>query len=114
MGDRVVIHVEGAPCSLYMHWGGEDAIDILKAAVPRMRCGDEMYSQARLIGMAHERVPGNTGVGVLPPPDSLPPSKDYSHGDAGVILYNCSSGEATGHHGYLTKKGLMNIGIPPA
>lgn len=114
MGDRCVIQVKGASCSMYLHWHGGSALEILKSAVPRMRAGDENYSQARLIGVAHGLIEGNLSLGVLPPV-SDPPTEEDSQGNAGVIVYDCSSGTARCYHGYLADKHKrqLQIGTPP-
>lgn len=124
MGDRVVVQVvddrEIAGAALYLHWGGQEIIEELRAAVPLMRKDDSSYSAARLIGHACAQRPNqNTGVGVLPA-CSTPPVEDDSHGDAGVIVYDCSSGVARAYGGYLADDGeerkegrQYQIGIPP-
>lgn len=117
MGDRALIHVKGSPCSTYLHWGGHEALDLLKKAVPRMRQGDDSYSQARLTGVIHEVSDGNTGLGLVDAPEDLDDAtlKKYSPGDAGVIVYDCSTGKATLHAGYLEEEHghEVEIGLPP-
>lgn len=100
MGDRAVVYVDGASCALYLHWGGSAVRELLLEAAPTMRKGDEDYAQARLIGVAHLKWPGLTGVGVLPPPKETPPSRDYSHGDAGVFVVDPETGVVECFHGY--------------
>lgn len=100
MGDRAVIYVKDSACALYLHWGGREVRKLLKKAAPTMRRDDPDYAQARLIGAACAMSPGITGIGVLPPPESLPPSDDYSHGGAGVFVVDCKTGIVETFHGY--------------
>ena len=90
MGDRARIQVKQggnmASCSVYLHWWGDEAVKLLKKAVPRMREGDCDYSTARLIGELHATDDGNGGLGVLPPAKKDQDWDDFSHGDAGVDL----------------------------
>lgn len=132
MGDRVDIGVvddrgDVAPCTCYLHWGGEGAIELLRGAAPKMRSGDVRYSMARLIGHACAQSPGqNTSVGVNEA-TSIPPASTDSPGDAGVLIYNCTTGKAHAYHGYLIRDQTVDdgegdevqgreydIGIPPA
>ena len=105
MGDRVLIVVKSgdeiAPCCAYLHWSGSECLALLKAAISRMRCGDVGYSTARLIGMLHEALPTNLGLGVFPAPEKIPPPDSYSHGDAGVVVYDCLEGTIECFGGYL-------------
>ena len=60
MGDRAIFVIKNgndyANAGVYIHWGGEGAVDLLRAALPRLRKGDPDYSAARLIGELLERV----------------------------------------------------------
>jgi hypothetical protein len=115
MGDRVVIQVVDAPCAAYLHWGGETAIESIKRAIPSMRCGDPDYSAARLIASLCNDMPGtNRGVGVLPKVGRTPVPAE-SHGDAGIVLYDCNTGKATFHYGYLARQHPepMQLDAPP-
>src|SRR5690606_10506229 len=71
MGDRGLIVVkqedEVAAASVYVHWSGDRLIELLTAAIPRMRRWDASYSVARLVGVLHESIEGNTGLGLVEP-----------------------------------------------
>lgn len=119
MGDRVifVLHnssggaaasketqaVDISP-SIYAHWAGHEAPEILVALRNRMegRPNDVPYAAARLVGILHERIPGNLSLGIWDGPTSLAEatSKEYSHGDAGVILVDVANWQAEAWHGY--------------
>jgi len=117
MGDRAIIHVKDACCAAYVHWDGDIAIKLLKQAIPNMRRDDPDYSQARLIGVLHNAIVGNTGLGVTASPkeeDYTNDMLDYSQGDAGVVIYNCSTGETKVYQGYLEQENLPDkLDIPP-
>jgi hypothetical protein len=109
---------EDYSCGVYYHWHGSTAIEILAEAIPCMRKADPMYSCARLIGVAHNKILGNTGLGVLPPPSKKDIENNffnYSHGDSGVIIYDCDIGEVQLYAGYLKDERpfIQDIGIPP-
>ena len=117
MGDRAIIHVKDSACSAYLHWDGASNIELLNQAIPTMRYDDPDYSQARLIGVLHNAISGNSGLGVMPPPseeDYAQNMLDYSHGDAGVIIYDCKTGELQVYNGYLEHEDLpTKLDIPP-
>lgn len=118
MGDRALVYVKDAPAALYLHWHGHEAIGILKGAIPRMRCGDPDYSSARLAGHAHTLVDGNCGLGLVEKPENLTPkylADEYSHGDAGVVVYDCKTGVATLAGGYLQGRhgNTLHLEVPP-
>jgi hypothetical protein len=108
MGDRAIILVtdsKGKPpvCGIYLHWNASNLPAWLPEAFLRMRNGDVEYSTARCIGYFHEQIPGNLSLGVLPPPENLDPEtlQEYSHGDGGVVLVTCDTGEVKVVGGYL-------------
>lgn len=130
MGDQAIVVIKGAACAMYLHWNGREALEILEGAVPKMCQAHANYSMARLIGHACSLVAGS--VGVLPAPkDQENVSKEYSLGDAGVVVYDCGTGDVNCYHGYLADDieadsaccphcGLPskdhkggNVGIPP-
>lgn len=121
MGDRVLVQVvsgsDVADATIYGHWAGESAIETIRAAVPTMRLGDPRYSAARLCAAFCGRAPGNTGVGILRRlADAANPTENESHGDAGIIVYDCTTGDAKYFHGYLADAdppSPTNLGIPP-
>lgn len=109
MGDRALIHVhngkELSPC-VYLHWGGSSVAGLLEALEVQMaeRTGDVPYATARLIGLAHERRPGNLSLGVWCADETLEALQaepaDYSHGDAGVFLVDCRDWSVVTFGGY--------------
>lgn len=107
MGDRVLIQVTDrdgrvSPV-LYLHWGGEEAPEIIREAAALMagRDGDLGYAFGRLVGVAHSRTPGrNTGLGVWNQPTKLEASD--SHGDAGCYVVSCETWEVEAFGGYGT------------
>ena len=119
MGDRAIVYVKNgidwAPCGVYVHWGGESILDDLKKALSRMRCEDEEYSMARLIGCLHEEIDGNTGLGVVGHPSDKEDIYNFSPGDAGVLVYDCGNGKVKLYDGYLRDKHgeEIEIGVPP-
>jgi len=108
MGDRGVIVVttsggEMPPCGVYVHWHGSSLPGLLPEAIKRMRKGDVAYATARLIGYLHEQIEGPLCLGVLEPPKDLTDDslREYSQGDAGVVILNCTTGEVRAVGGYL-------------
>lgn len=96
MGDRVLFQVvsgdEFGP-SVYCHWSGARAPDIARRLASRMktRQGDVEYSTARLVQECTAADPdGNLSFGVSNVSHKL--TKSNSHGDAGVVLIDCSAG----------------------
>lgn len=105
MGDRVLVAFtddDGTSYSpaVYMHWGGSDAADMIKAAVPHMRRGDALYAAARFCGECHKQLPGVTGLGLMAGPDAGADWDEYSHGDAGVYLVDVNTGKVDARGGY--------------
>lgn len=110
MGDRAIIvvtdgHGNIGAASIYLHWAGESAMAFIREAAKLMggRKGDIGYASARLCGICHENIPGNLSLGLIPPPKEMTDAclKKYSHGDAGVLLWNCQKNTVTGYGGYL-------------
>jgi hypothetical protein len=104
MGDRVLIQVtsnknEVSP-ALYLHWHGDSAPDLIRDLAVRMknRDGDTSYAFARLVGLAHERIPGNLSMGVWNM--SMKLTDTHSHGDAGCYIVNCSTWQVQAFGGY--------------
>lgn len=72
MGDRAIVVFQRGDLfspGIYLHSNGSDAPDWIRAAVPHLRRGDAEYSAARFCGCCHAWIDGNTGLGLLPPPD---------------------------------------------
>ena len=107
MGNRVIMilkdSTETLPFAMYMHWNGSQALEILENAVPRMRRNQADYSIARLIGTAHNQIDGNLSLGVISI-DLKAKYNDITHGDAGIVVFDCGSGMVKCHAGYLAEK----------
>lgn len=108
MGDRVIIFVtDGDDLSpaIYCHWLGDRAIDCIREAAPNMRKSDVSYAAARLISYLGNYIDGPLSLGVwnvqAPPKIDINSLKSHSHGDAGVVLVNITTGEITVGGGYL-------------
>ena len=100
MGDRAIVLFEDAQgverFAVYYHWAGRAGVEAdARQAVKDHgdRLGDTSYFGARWVGVACASRPGSTGVGLL----SVPPEvtarhpealKKFSHGDAGVAIFN--------------------------
>ncbi len=103
MGDRgIVVCVSNesenpdiCAAGIYVHWDGDRIPRFLKSALEqeRLRAGDMEYSAARVCGVFHENIPDDMSLGLLPAPKDLSTEllEKYSHGNAGVVLLNCSS-----------------------
>lgn len=116
MGDRVlfIVHnksdgseVEYSPV-IYGHNSGYKSAALLRKLHERMegRRSDVSYACARLIGIIHNEISGNLSLGVWNLPEDFLNEPDYltqmSHGDAGVILYDCGDGSVKCYGGYMT------------
>ena len=116
MGDRAVIVIKSAEGdvgpAVYLHWNGSDAPALLQRLKALMtdREGDVSYATARLIGLAHEMIPGNLSLGVFAlKPDEVKAIRRgnvhdmeaISHGDAGLIVVDASTFDWTAYRGYL-------------
>jgi len=131
MSDHVLILIKNGDdyCQVgcYMQWMGSAALSLIESALPRMQRRDAMLSMARLIGTCHEVIEGNKGLGVnslpeigagesgLPPVEKDSAWEDISPGDAGIVVYDCTSGIVECHAGYLENNNDNRtcIGIPP-
>jgi hypothetical protein len=124
MGDRVlfIVHnksageqVEYSPV-IYGHNAGYKTAHYLDLLRKRMasRMGDVSYAAARLVGIIHEETPGNLSLGIWNLPEDFEATEDYltemSHGDAGVVLYDCVDGtvQVFGSYYEVDAKGNMN------
>lgn len=124
MGDRVlfIVHnksagdmeVEYSPI-IYGHNSGYAAPRLLAKLHERMenRRGDVAYAAARLIGIMHESIPGNLSLGVWNLPEDFRKEAGYltemSHGDAGVVLYDCVDGSVECYGSYLIGDSFENL-----
>lgn len=106
MGDRVVIQCHNPKTSevgpaVYGHWSGNKALAAIERLRARMasRPGDVEYWSARLV---QELINGDAGClsfGIWNAPELLT-DKD-SHGDAGVVLIDVTTGKIRCIDGYL-------------
>jgi len=117
MGDRVLFQVvSGKNVSpvVYGHWSGYSAGDVCKRLKERMkgRSGDVEYTAARLVQELIGNEEGNTGWGIWNQTRVL--SAGDSHGDAGIVIIDCSGPELsfTCFGGYL--KINETTGLPSA
>ena len=106
MGDRAVVvcydnAMQFSP-GVYVHNHGYQIDELLKKAAPRMRKGDPYYSAARFCGICHEHIPGNLGLGLVPPPANWEEaiSEDFFHTNAGTFLLNVDTGDCSCVNGY--------------
>lgn len=107
MGDRVLFQVvrtaskEFGPV-VYCHWSGARAPEIVRKLAVRMasRTGDIDYATARLVQECTAPDPdGALSFGVSNAPVML--TEEDSHGDAGVVLFDCSTFKCECLGGYL-------------
>lgn len=110
MGDRVLIVATDERGSVtpavYGHWCGHDAPAMLVAAGEAgiIRKDDPHNAIARICGFFHESNPrSTTSLGIHDAPADLTDEtlRDYSHGNAGVIVVNVSDGSLRYVAGYL-------------
>jgi hypothetical protein len=98
---------------IYIHLGGSQALDYLLQAAPKMPADDVSYAAARLCGVLHQIISGSDYLALLPPPEVDTQDKvdwdQYSHGDAGVVIVNVSSGTAECVAGYLAGRTLQSL-----
>ena len=106
MGDRVLFQVvrgadEFGPV-IYCHWSGARAPEIVRQLAFRMsgRRGDIDYITARLVQECTAADPdGALSFGVSNAPARL--TAEDSHGDAGVVLIDCTTFKCECLGGYL-------------
>lgn len=99
---------------VYSHNYGHSAVAKLTEAAPSLRHKDASYSAARLAAYLCNGTSLNLGVGIVDAPtesDRKDGYKEYSHGDAGVIVVDCVTWKAQPYAGYLKKK--FQLPIPP-
>ena len=117
MGSRAVFvcHENGEEYSprIYIHWGGAEAIDLLRQAAPRMDMYDSNSAAARLCGFLHENLPGSKGNALVPPPSPGPDGQvnweEYGPGDAGVIVIDVLDAKAECFAGSLAGQVVHNL-----
>lgn len=103
MGDRALVQFEsGKEVSpvVYLHWNGTEVKDWLGiwSDLMKDRKGDVPYACARFIGVCHERIKGNTSLGVWNGESRL--KGEDSHGDAGCFVVNCDTFRVEAFGGY--------------
>jgi hypothetical protein len=122
MGDcAIVIFHSRARCevspAVYLHWHGGCVLALLETALPHMRTQDAGYSCARFVGVCHQAIPPNTGLGVQNLPAVacgvdqrrtagayervLDEAKKFDWGDRGVFLVDVDAWRV-GHAGSCT------------
>ena len=108
MSDHVVFHIKGSGLSVVSRFYGEFAIALLKIALSEMCMGNPHCSSARLIGVLHNYSKCNGFLATMPGPFDLEDAtlRRLSKGDAGIVIYDCNSGEVSCHHGYLAEQHL--------
>jgi hypothetical protein len=106
MGDRVLFQVVQGPAVfgpvVYCHWSGARAPEIARKLAARMasRPGDIDYATARLVQECTAGDPeGALSFGVSNALARL--TEEDSHGDAGVVLIDCTSFKCECLGGYL-------------
>ncbi|MEL6679466.1 MAG: hypothetical protein AAFQ51_12225 [Pseudomonadota bacterium] len=115
MGDRAFIvfyNATDVSPTVYFHWNGHDVPEWLEELKQVMsgREGDLSYAAARFVGVANSHIDGNLSLGIwntsteikraiLNDNDEL--LREYSHGDAGVILVNVADFSWRAVGGYL-------------
>jgi hypothetical protein len=105
MGDRAIIVFhsgEEISPAVYLHYHGDAVEELLRGAKDRLRADDAEYSAARFCGHCHDKIGGNTGLGLFNAPATLAEckEKDFSQGDAGVFLVDVATGHVTAYNGY--------------
>ncbi len=116
MGNRAcVIFTEGEEFSpvVYLHWHGRDVPTFLKELKVLMadRKGDVPYAVARFTGICHAHIDGNLSLGIWAESKefskfSKQDWRDYSHGDAGVVVVNVHDFTYEAYGGYLTGEAM--------
>jgi hypothetical protein len=117
MGDRAILILVNRTtgdvgAEVYLHWNGRRVPHLIASLASLManRKGDVAYATARLIGLAHEMLPGNLSLGVsLTQPALVSAIRrrdndflcDYSPGDAGLVVIDAATFEWEAHEGYL-------------
>lgn len=107
MGDRVLIQLKDSDGAVspvcYLHWHGGRAPDLIRetAKLMQSRGEDIAYAFARLVGVCHQHIEGNTSLGVWPlDGDAEQLSPEQSHGDAGIYIVHCGTWEVEAFGGY--------------
>lgn len=112
MGDRALVLFhdkdELSPV-IYMHWGGDQVKELIEETRKLMqgRLGDVAYSAARFCGIAHNSFEGNLSLGIWNGPSDKYAEgydkireKEFSQGDAGVFLVDCTDFTVECFNGY--------------
>lgn len=94
MGDRATIeftsekagYPEGNAPTIYLHWDGHRAVDLLREGAGRMRGGDPVYAAARFCGHCHNAIEGALSLGI-----ALPGTRE--DWDAGHFIVDVDTGE---------------------
>ena len=104
MGDRAIVLISKNgklhDVACYLHWNGEQVIDLIKGAIPRMRQNDASYSMARFIGHCHTEIDGNLSLGCFGIDTNTFDPEAEPDDDAGIIIYDCATGQLSCYAGY--------------
>ncbi len=107
MGDRAIVlfseNGQLEPFAVYFHWAGDEGVHAYAAkalADHAERKSDISYFAARFVQTAANELEGSTGIGLLPAPTAeefSDPAKmrEYSHGDAGVCIFEPAQSKLT-------------------
>ena len=95
MGERVNVifwqpEHDGQEVNVYLHWGGRNAIDLLRQFAPMMRKGHLSYAAARFIGQCHDADEGGRG-----PSLGVSPLNGAPRGDYPALWVNCATGDVS-------------------
>jgi hypothetical protein len=117
MGDRATLilvnrQTGDVGAEVYLHWNGRRVPYLIESLASLMasRKGDVAYATARLIGLAHDMMPGNLSLGVsLTQPALVSAIRrrdndflcDYSPGDAGLVVIDADTFAWEAYEGYL-------------
>jgi len=124
MGDRALIVITSknrdkfSPV-IYTHFGGESVPEYIAELDGLMagRRDDVDYAAARLVGIIHSHDVGNLSLGIWNAGRKLRRAlkaedeeflAQYSHGDAGIILVDCSDFSWKAYAGYLAEQQATN------
>lgn len=112
MGNRATIiflDQGGVSPTVYLHWHGASVPAWLKQLKERMkgRYSDAGYAAARFVGLCHEQIDGNLGLGLVSNDLTLRhirhgfPLEQLSPGDAGLVVVDTRDFTWKAYGGYL-------------
>ena len=119
MGDRaLMIFTDGKEVSpvIYLHWSGSKVPDLLEQhkALMASRGADVPYAAARFVGIVHATMPEqNLSLGMWNADPRIRTAvtcrdadtlKEFSHGDAGVVVVDVTDYSWKSYGGYLSSQ----------